>query len=140
MRNLWRGGLLVQLTFYSPGQQQTLTFMPNSPAGELMPGASADPNEQRALPASFMDLPDAVVKLRAKGLRGKQIKTVHLENYESRLRRPGDTRLSLCEAFQSRQGNDGNAACRIAGTWQTRPQTDCRACRSCPLQSHRCSD
>lgn len=75
------GGVLVQFTFYSPGQQQTLAFMPNSPASELMPGSSADPNDQRALPANFVDLPDAVAKLRSKGLRGKQIKTVHLENY-----------------------------------------------------------
>jgi hypothetical protein len=28
-----------------------------------------------------MDLPDAVAKLRLKGLRGKRIKTAHLENY-----------------------------------------------------------
>jgi uncharacterized protein (DUF2141 family) len=55
--------------------------MPNSPAGELMPGSAADPNDERALPATFMDLPDAIAKLRAKGLRGKQIKTVHIENY-----------------------------------------------------------
>ena len=75
------GGVQVQLNFYSPGQQQTLTFMPNSPASELMPGSSADPNDQRPLPASFVDLPVAVAKLRAKGLRGKQIKTVHIENY-----------------------------------------------------------
>jgi uncharacterized protein (DUF2141 family) len=75
------GGVLVQFNFYSPGQQQTLTFMPNSPASELMPGSSADPRDQRALPASFMDLPDAVAKLRVKGLRGKRIKTAHLENY-----------------------------------------------------------
>ena len=75
------GGVLIQFNFYSPGQQQTLTFMPNSPASELMPGSSADPNDQRAMPANFMDLPDAVAKLRAKGLRGKQIKTVHIENY-----------------------------------------------------------
>jgi uncharacterized protein (DUF2141 family) len=75
------GGVLIQFNFYSPGQQQTLTFMPNSPAGELMPGSSADPNDQRAMPVNFMDLPDAVSKLRAKGLRGKQIKTVHIENY-----------------------------------------------------------
>ena len=75
------GGVQVQLIFYSPGQQQTLTLMPNSPAGELMPGSSADPNDQRAMPMDFMDLPDAVAKLRAKGLRGKQIKSVHIENY-----------------------------------------------------------
>ncbi len=75
------GGVMVQLTFYSPGQQQTLSFMPNSPAGELIPGSSADPNDERAMPANFMDLPDAVAKLRAKGLRGKQIKAVHIENY-----------------------------------------------------------
>jgi hypothetical protein len=77
------GGLLVQLTFYSPGQQLTLAFMPNSPAGDLIPGSSADPNDERALPGSFMDLPDAIAKLRAKGLRGKQLKTVHLENYSN---------------------------------------------------------
>lgn len=75
------GGLMIQFTFYSPGQQQTLAYMPNSPAGELIPGSSADPNDERAMPANFMDLPDAVAKLRAKGLRGKQIKTVHIENY-----------------------------------------------------------
>ncbi len=75
------GGVLVQLNFYSPGQQQTLTFMPNSPSSELMPGSAADPNDERAMPANFMDLPDAVAKLRAKGLRGKQIKTAHIENY-----------------------------------------------------------
>ena len=75
------GGVQVQLNFYSPGQQQTLTFMPNSPASELMPGGSADPNDERPLPASFVDLPEAVAKLRAKGLRGKQLKSVHLENY-----------------------------------------------------------
>ena len=56
------GGVLVQFNFYSSGQQQTLTFMPNSPASELMPGSSADPSDQRALPASFMDLPDAVAQ------------------------------------------------------------------------------
>jgi uncharacterized protein (DUF2141 family) len=75
------GGVMVQLNFYSPGQQQTLALMPNSPASELVPGSSADPNDERAMPANFMDLPDAVAKLRAKGLRGKQIKAVHIENY-----------------------------------------------------------
>ena len=75
------GGVQVQLNFYSPGQQQTLTLMPNSPASELMPGGSADPNDERPMPASFLDLPEAVAKLRAKGLRGKQIKTAHIENY-----------------------------------------------------------
>lgn len=75
------GGVLVQLNFYSPGQQQTLTYMPNSSAGELIPGSAADPNDERAMPATFLDLPDAVAKLRAKGMRGKQIKTVHIENY-----------------------------------------------------------
>jgi hypothetical protein len=77
------GGLQIQLTFYSPGQQLTLGFMPNSPAGDLLPGSSADPNDERALPASFLDLPEAVAKLRSNGLRGKLIKTVHLENYSS---------------------------------------------------------
>jgi len=75
------GGVLVQFLFYSPGQQQTLTFMPNSPAGELLPGSSADPRDERALPASFMDLPTAVAKLRAKGMRGVKVKSAHLENY-----------------------------------------------------------
>ena len=75
------GGVIIQFSFYSPGQQQTLTYMPNSPASELMPGSSADPSDERALPASFVDLPAAVAKLRAKGMRGKQIKSAHLENY-----------------------------------------------------------
>lgn len=75
------GGVMVQFNFYSPGQQRTLTYMPNSPAGELIPGSSADPNDERALPASFVDLPDAVAKLRLKGLRAKRIISAHLENY-----------------------------------------------------------
>jgi len=75
------GGVMIQFSFYSPGQQQMLTYMPNSPAGDLLPGSSADPNDQRAMPTTFMDLPVAVAKLRAKGLRGKQIKSVHIENY-----------------------------------------------------------
>jgi len=75
------GGVLIEFNFYSPGQQQTLTYMPNSPASELIPGSSADPRDERALPASFMDLPVAVAKLQAKGMRAKRIKTAHLENY-----------------------------------------------------------
>jgi uncharacterized protein (DUF2141 family) len=75
------GGVTIQFVFYSPGQQQTLAYMPNSPAGELIPGSSADPNDERAMPANFLDLPDAVAKLRTKGMRGKLIKTVHIENY-----------------------------------------------------------
>jgi len=75
------GGLLIQFNFYSPGQQQTLTFMPNSAAGELIPGSSADPRDERALPAIFVDLPVAVAKLRGKGMRAKRIKSAHLENY-----------------------------------------------------------
>ena len=73
---------MVQFLFYSPGQQQlTLTYMPNSTAGEFMPGGSADPNDERALPVNFVDLPAAVAKLRAKGMRGVHVKSAHLENY-----------------------------------------------------------
>jgi len=75
------GGVMIQFNFYSPRQQRTLTYMPNSSAGDLMPGSSADPNDQRAMPTTFMDLPVAVGKLRTKGLRGKQIKSAHIENY-----------------------------------------------------------
>jgi uncharacterized protein (DUF2141 family) len=75
------GGVMVQFLFYSPGQQLTLTYMPDSTAGELMPGGSADPSDERALPANFVDLPAAVAKLRAKGMRGVHVKSAHLENY-----------------------------------------------------------
>src|SRR5271165_887733 len=75
------GGVMVQFLFYSPGQQLTLTYMPNSTASELMPGGSADPRDERALPANFVDLPAAVAKLRAKGMRGVHVKSAHLENY-----------------------------------------------------------
>src|SRR5262249_46031714 len=74
------GGVLVQLNFYSPAQQMVLTYMPNSPGGELTPGSSSDP-DQRALPTNFLDLPEALAQLRTKGLRGKQIKAAHIENY-----------------------------------------------------------
>ncbi|MGC1679637.1 MAG: DUF2141 domain-containing protein [Candidatus Binataceae bacterium] len=75
------GGVLIRFNFYSPGQQQTLSFMPNSPAGELSPPSTADPGDQHPLPANFMDLPEAVAKLQAKGMNGNRIKTAHLENY-----------------------------------------------------------
>jgi uncharacterized protein (DUF2141 family) len=75
------GGVLVQFGFYSPGQQQTLTFMPNLPGSQLIAGSSADPRDERALPANFVDLPDAVTELRAKGLRAKRIKSAQLQNY-----------------------------------------------------------
>jgi hypothetical protein len=75
------GGVLVQFGFYSPGQQQTLTFMPDLPTSPLIPGSSSDGRDQHALPANFVDLPDAVAELRTKGLRAKRIKSAQLQNY-----------------------------------------------------------
>jgi hypothetical protein len=75
------GSVQIQITLFSPSQQQLITLMPNSPAGSMFPSGSADPREQHPLPTNFLDLPEAFTALQARGMRGKQIKRAELENW-----------------------------------------------------------
>jgi TIR domain len=77
------GGLTVTFEFYSPSTQNGMWLMPNSPAGAMSSMGAVDRNPQRALPASFLDLPQAVATLQARGMRGKQIKMAELENWQA---------------------------------------------------------
>ena len=76
------GPVQIQFSFYSPGQQQGMTLMPNSPGGEMIPGGPRDPGESLILPEQFLDLPDAVAAAHAHGMRAHQIKNADLENWE----------------------------------------------------------
>ena len=67
--------------YYSPETQQGLSFPPNSSSGGLLPFGAVDRNPNRALPDNFLDLPEAVANLHARGMRGKQIKNAQLENW-----------------------------------------------------------
>ncbi len=75
------GPVMIQFGFYSPSLQQVMSLTPNSIAGSMTPGGSADPADQRELPANFMDLPQAVEIMRSRGMRAHQIKEAQLENW-----------------------------------------------------------
>ena len=47
----------------------------------MYPMGVVDRSPERALPATFLDLPDAVAALQARGMRAKQIKEAQLENW-----------------------------------------------------------
>ncbi len=76
------GAVQVQFYFYSPGNQQGLMVSPNSPGGDIIPTGPTDPSEARALPADFLDLPNAIATLQARGMRAHQIKAADLENWQ----------------------------------------------------------
>jgi hypothetical protein len=77
------GGLTVSFEFYSPSTQQGMSLTPNSPGGAIFALGAIDRNPQHALPANFLDLPQAVAALQARGMRGKQIKLAELENWQA---------------------------------------------------------
>jgi hypothetical protein len=73
------GNIDLQFRLYSPGSQQGATLSPGSPAGVLFPLGSVDWSADRAVPDSFLDLPQALEQARASGMRGVQIKEAQLE-------------------------------------------------------------
>ena len=75
------GPIQVQFELYSPETQQGLWLNPGQPGGTMHSMGVVDRDPQRALPATFLDLPDAVAVLRDHGMRAKQINEAQLENW-----------------------------------------------------------
>ena len=65
------GSVELKFQYYSPETQQGLLFTPNANFGGLFPLGAIDRDPARALPDTFLDLPDAVANLHARGMRGK---------------------------------------------------------------------
>jgi hypothetical protein len=74
------GALQVTLGFYSPGTQKGLQLRPRFTGAEVYESTGVDQDPRRALPANFVDLPQAAAALLPK-MRGKQIKSAELENW-----------------------------------------------------------
>ena len=74
------GALQVTLGFYSPGTQKGLQLRPRFTGAEVYESTGVDQDPRRALPANFVDLPQAAAALLQK-MRGKQIKSAELENW-----------------------------------------------------------
>ena len=77
------GTVSVQFELYSPATQQGLSLTPGSAAGALFPLGVIDRDARLAIPANFLDLPQAWATLQARGLRGKQLKEAQLENWQN---------------------------------------------------------
>jgi len=77
------GTVTVQFELYSPATQQGLSLTPSSVAGALFPLGVIDRDARLAIPANFLDLPQAWAALQARGLRGKQLKEAQLENWQN---------------------------------------------------------
>ena len=77
------GTVSVQFELYSPATQQGLSLTPNSAAGAMFPLGAVDRDPRRALPANFLDLPQAWSALQARGLKGKELKEAQLENWQN---------------------------------------------------------
>lgn len=75
--DLSRGGL--QMTVYSPAQQQMVVVMPGLAGITLMPPYPKEMNASQDIPENFVDLPDALAQAQAHGMRSKSIKTAELQ-------------------------------------------------------------
>lgn len=73
------GGAGLSFTFYSPGQQQIMSFLPGSPGGAMSPASPGRSDVRQAIPAQFIDLPEAIQRARQLGMQGKQISEAKLE-------------------------------------------------------------
>ena len=73
------GGVDAAFSFYSPGQQQVRAFEPGSLGGALSPPGAAQDDVGQAIPAQFLDLPQAIERAHQAGLQGKQISEAKLE-------------------------------------------------------------
>ena len=74
------GGVSLDFRFYSPDTQEGLQFSPSSAAGALFQLGVIE-QYGRPLPESFVDLPEAVSQLKARGMRAKQIHEAQLANW-----------------------------------------------------------
>jgi hypothetical protein len=65
------GAFTTQFSFYSPSNQTGLWVITGVPGGSVVKQAGAVNWGTQALPVSFLDLPAALQKARAKGMQGK---------------------------------------------------------------------
>ena len=77
------GTVTVQFELYSPATQQGLSLTPGSAASAMFPLGAVDRDARQAIPADFLDLPQAWAALQARGLRGKQLKEAQLEDWQN---------------------------------------------------------
>lgn len=76
------GGLDLKMSFYSPSTQQAASFTPLARyTGAIFSLGVVDARNFRALPDTFMDLPEAFTLLKANGMRAQQIYQAQLENW-----------------------------------------------------------
>jgi hypothetical protein len=74
------GALQVTLTLYSASTQRELSLRPRFIGASVYEMTGVDRDARRALPATFVDLPQAAAALLPR-MRGKQIKSAELENW-----------------------------------------------------------
>ncbi len=84
-----QGGVSLSMRFYSPRTQQGVDFSPNSTVSALFPLGVIDINGDGPLPEDFLDLPQAVGKLR---MRAKQIREAQIQDW-GRETSAGDARM-----------------------------------------------
>ena len=73
------GGVSASFTYYSPSQQQVVTLMPGSQAGAMSQPTAQQQDVSQAVPAKFIDLPDAIDRAHQAGMQGKDISEAQLE-------------------------------------------------------------
>ena len=68
------------MTVYSASQQQQVTVMPGFAGGiNLMAPYPKEMDPSQAIPANFVDLPDALEQAHAHGMRSKAVKVAELQ-------------------------------------------------------------
>jgi hypothetical protein len=72
-------GVDVAFTFYSPDQQQIRTFEPGALGGALNAPFAGQDDVGQVIPASFLDLPQAIARAHQLGMEGKQVNEAKLE-------------------------------------------------------------
>ena len=75
------GGVSLTFQYYSPSGQQLLNFTPGGMGGGMFPSDGVLRDPARALPADFVDLPQAVAAARGYGMQGVLVERAQLENW-----------------------------------------------------------
>lgn len=71
-------GIYAAFTYYSPSQQQVTIYLPTVQGGQMMAPTGAQDDPSQAVPAQFLDLPQAIARARQAGIQGKQISEAQL--------------------------------------------------------------
>jgi hypothetical protein len=73
------GAIDASFNYYSPSKQQGVSLQPNSQGSVLSSPVAEQQDVSQAIPAQFLDLPDAISKAQSSGMQGKQISEAQLE-------------------------------------------------------------